>query len=180
MATWPANGATDWNTTMLAWLAVEHNVNGTHDWPPYIKLVDSKATTTDGGTFTSGAWRKRTVAEETDTGANCSVAASVIVLAAGTYECRISCPALRVNFHQARLRNTTAGATILVGTSEDSGSGENTTSRSVIVGRFTIAAAQNIEIQHRCSTTAATTGLGQANDFGEAEIYTIAEFWRVA
>ena len=30
MATWPANGATDWNTTALAYLAVEHNTDGTH------------------------------------------------------------------------------------------------------------------------------------------------------
>jgi len=31
MATWPANGDTDWNTKMLAYLAVEHNTDGTHD-----------------------------------------------------------------------------------------------------------------------------------------------------
>ena len=30
MATWPANGNTDWNTKMLAYLAVEHNTDGTH------------------------------------------------------------------------------------------------------------------------------------------------------
>ncbi len=35
MAEWPANGATDWNTKMLAYLAVEHQTNGTHSikWP---------------------------------------------------------------------------------------------------------------------------------------------------
>lgn len=33
MATWPANGETDWNTKMLAYLAVEHNTDGTHDIP---------------------------------------------------------------------------------------------------------------------------------------------------
>lgn len=31
MATWPANNDTDWNTKMLAYLAVEHNTDGTHD-----------------------------------------------------------------------------------------------------------------------------------------------------
>ena len=30
MATWPASGDTDWNTKMLAYLAVEHNTDGTH------------------------------------------------------------------------------------------------------------------------------------------------------
>jgi len=30
MATWPANSDTDWNTKMLAYLAIEHNTDGTH------------------------------------------------------------------------------------------------------------------------------------------------------
>ncbi len=30
MATWPANDDTDWNTKMLAYLAVEHETDGTH------------------------------------------------------------------------------------------------------------------------------------------------------
>lgn len=145
----------------------------------YIKLVDSKATTTDGGTFTAGDWRKRTVTEETDTGSNVSVAASVFVLAAGTYECLISCPAQQVGYHQTRLRNTTGGSTILVGSSERAASGAAAVTRSFIKGRFTIAGAQNVEIQHRCQTTFADVGLGQANSFGEVEIYTIAEFWKI-
>ena len=35
MATWPANTETDWNTKMLAYLAIEHNTDGTHaiKWP---------------------------------------------------------------------------------------------------------------------------------------------------
>ena len=37
MATWPANGDTDWNAKMLAYLAIGHNTDGTHnqeDWTP--------------------------------------------------------------------------------------------------------------------------------------------------
>ncbi len=145
---------------------------------PYIKLVDSKATTTDGGTFTQGAWQKRTVTEETDTGSNVSVSSSVIVLGAGTYECFILCPAVSVGTHQARLRNTTGGSTILLGSSSVNPSAGAQGNNSFIAGRFTIAASQNVEIQHRCQVTQTTTGLGQANSFGEAEIYTIAEFWK--
>ncbi len=145
----------------------------------YVKLVDSKATTTDGGTFTQGAWQKRTVTEETDTGTNCSVTASVFVLAAGTYECRISCPALKVNAHQARLRNTTGGTTLLVGTAGIASAASTVSGFSHIVGRFTIAGAQDLEIQHKCAATEATDGFGVASDSGEVEIYTIAEFWRI-
>jgi hypothetical protein len=144
----------------------------------YIKLVDSKANTTTGGGATAGSWLKRTVTEETDTGNNVSVSSSVIVLAAGTYTCTISAPAYQCNTHQTRLRNTTGGTTILMGTSERSGATSGVVSRSFIVGRFTIAASQNVEIQHRVGTTQATDGFGQAGSFGETEIYTIAEFWK--
>lgn len=33
MATWPANGVTDWNTKSLAYLAVSHATNGYHKHP---------------------------------------------------------------------------------------------------------------------------------------------------
>ena len=144
----------------------------------YIKLVDSKASTTAGGGFTSGSWVKRTVTEETDIGANVSISSSVIVLAAGTYQCRISAPAFSVDAHQIRLRNTTGGSTVLVGTSEFNTDTAEIQTRSVIVGRFTVSGSQNLEIQHQAGTTKATNGLGVPNSFGEAEIYTIAEFWK--
>lgn len=144
----------------------------------YIKLVDSKATTTDGGTFTTGDWRKRTVAEESDIGGHVAVSSSVIVLDAGTYQVSISCPAYKVGLNQARLRNTTGGTTLLVGTAENSTTIDNISTRSVIVGTITVAASQNLEIQHKCSATHSNSGFGLASDQGEAEIYTVAEFWK--
>lgn len=144
---------------------------------PYIKLVDSKATTTDGGTFTQGDWRKRTVAEETDTGGNVAVSSSVIVLDAGTYRVSISCPAYLVKLHQTRLRNTTGSTTLLVGTAEYCDT-HTITNRSMIKGLITVAASQNLEIQHKCVATKTDNGFGIASDQGEAEIYTIAEFFK--
>lgn len=144
----------------------------------YIKLVDSKATTVDAGTFTSGDWRKRTVTEETDVGGHVSVSSSVIVLDAGTYIVNIICPARAVNTHQARLRNTTANTTLLVGTAVDTSATNPDVGYSFIKGLITVATNQNLEIQHKCATTKTTDGLGRASDQGEAEIYTVAEFWK--
>ena len=145
----------------------------------YIKLVDSKSATTSGGTATAGSWQKRTVTEESDVGAHVSVSSSVFILDAGTYQCRISAPAFLVNNHQLRLRNTTGGSTVLVGTMEYSVSGTPSQTRSEIVGIFTIAGSQNLEIQHRVETTRATDGFGNGTtDLGEVTIYTIAEFWK--
>lgn len=145
----------------------------------YIRLHDSKATTVAGGTFTQDAWQKRTITEDQDTGNFVSVASSVITLEAGTYDCLIKCIGYDVNQHQARLRNTADTATTLVGTSEYCAGTDNISNSSVIQGRFTIAAQKTFEIQHRCALTKTTNGFGVANSFGENEIYTVAEFWKV-
>ncbi len=146
----------------------------------YIRLHDSKATDVDGGTFTLGAWRTRTVTEDFDTGNHCSVASSVIVLDAGTYDCKIRCPAFRVLNHAARLYNTSDAATVLMGSTAYTYASRWTQSDSWINGRFTIGAAKNLEIQHRCSDSQSTNGMGEATNYLETEIYTVAEFWKIS
>jgi hypothetical protein len=150
---------------------------------PYIRLHDSKAAGTDGGTFTKDAWRKRTVTEDQDTGNHVSVASSVITLDAGTYDCLITCPANRVNNHQARLKNTSDGVTVRIGSTARNLGASNLITTSTIRGRFTIAAQKDFQIEHQCTTTRNTDGLGIAADLAtnpENEIYTVAEFWKVA
>lgn len=147
----------------------------------YIELRDEKAAGTDGGGFTSGAWQKRDLnTEHADTGGHASLASSQITLAAGTYVADIVCPAGVVDNHQARLYNVTDAATALVGTSMFCASGSTQYTQSQITGRFTIAVSSTFEVQHRCQTTKATDGLGNACNFGEVEVYTVARFWKVA
>lgn len=150
----------------------------------YIHIVDSKSTGTDGGTFTSGAWRTRALnTEKADTGNNASLASDQITLAAGTYRCRISAPAWQVNRHQARLYNTTGSAVLLSGTTEIVGGGSGTNTRSIVAGRFTLSIQSVLEVQHQCQTTASTTGWGVASGGAGGftvteEIYTECAFWK--
>ena len=102
-----------------------------------------------------------------------------MTLGAVTYACKITATAHAVSQHKLKLYNTTGAANILVGTSEFTNNTDGVTTRSIISGRFTIAAAQALEVQHRCVTTAATTGLGQATNVSEVEVFKMAEFWRV-
>lgn len=144
----------------------------------YVCVRDEKAQNTPGGGFTNGAWRVRDINDEqADADAICTIAGNQITLATGTYRCIISCPAYRVARHQARLYNTTAADVLLVGTSEATGDAGYTTSRSFIVGRFTLAAAHVLEVQHQCENTIAVNGFGLEANFTD-EIYTVAEFWR--
>lgn len=149
--------------------------------PDYIYLRDEKTAATDGGTFTSGAWRKRDInTEVSDVGNHASLSSSQITLAAGTYEFAISCPAFNVNNHRAKLYNVTDAADVELGTSMFTGTGSFSTNRSEIVGRFTIGSSKVFEIQHKCGSTQATNGFGEKANLSDAEIYTIARFWKVA
>jgi len=148
----------------------------------YVQVRDEKTQNTQGGNFTSGAWRTRTLnTESADTGAVCTLASNQITLDAGTYVCRISCPAGYCGKHQARLQNVTDATTVLVGTSEYSGSANTdlVQSHSFISGEFTIGASKALEVQHQCLTTRNTDGFGVAANF-TTEVYTVAEFWKVA
>ncbi len=162
---------------------IKQTVSGGGTTPDYIRLHDSKATTVSGGTFTQDAWQKRDITEDQDLGGHCSVASSVITLAAGTYDCHIACPSYRVLTNRAKLVNTSDTADTLLGIcchGSNVGSAGEVTMVSHIMGRFVIAAEKTFEIQHRCSVTKTTSGFGVASSFGEAEIYTVAEFWKVA
>jgi len=148
----------------------------------YVCVIDQKAQGTNGGTFSTGAWRTRTInTEQADTDGLCSLSSNQITLAAGVYRCHIGCPAWDVLSHQARLYNVTASALVLQGstayTNPSAWSG-GVQSRSYIIGQFTIAAAQALEVQHRANTTCASVGFGVAANFG-AEIYTVAQFWQL-
>lgn len=143
---------------------------------------DERASGTEGGTFTSGAWQIRTLnTTQVNNITGASLSSNQISLPAGTYEVDILAPALRVNQHQARLQNITDGATTILGTSEFSEqSGTISTTPSVVRGVFTIAAAKTFEVQHRCSVTQAVNGFGGANSFGSGEVYTTVLIRRLA
>ena len=145
-----------------------------HPRESYICIWEQQTAGTDGGTFTSGAWRTRVLTtEHADTGGHASIASNQITLAAGTYRARIVAPSVLVDPPQATLRDV-AGAetTILVGGSVAA------PAPSIIVGRFTLAGTAVLEIQHQCQTTRATDGLGAAANFGEVEKYVVCELVR--
>jgi hypothetical protein len=144
-------------------------------------VQDQKADGTDGGTFTAAAWRTRVLnAEVVDTGSHCTLASNQITLAAGTYRARISCPALAVQQHQARLQNITDGTTTLNGTSEYADDTGLVQTRSFVEGRFTIAATKVFEVQHYGTLTNTVNGFGNATSTGIGEVYTTVELWKEA
>ena len=151
---------------------------------PYVFVADAKANDSGGGgTFTSGAWRTRTINTELiDTDSLSSISSNQITLAAGTWVFQIRCPAHGVSAHRARLWNISDGAEVIrSGIYVAALSTPVGGSVAVIVGRMVLAASKTFEVQHECEVTAATSGFGaDAQDLADVgtEYYTIAEFFR--
>lgn len=147
-----------------------------------INVQDQKSAGTQGGGNTGGSYQTRTLnTKVTDTNSDCTLASNQMTLTAGTYDAWITVPGFGVDAHKARLRNVTDGTTVLVGTAEYS---DSTTvsgvTRSVIKGRFTIAASKALEVQHFTTTTRATNGWGQKTGATEVEVYTEVVLLRVS
>jgi hypothetical protein len=142
---------------------------------------ETQASGTNGGTFTSGSYVKRTLnTTVVNNITGCSIASSVITLPAGTYHVFASAPAFAVNNHKSRLRNTTAGTNLQIGSTMYTASGSLVTTLSEVQAYFTLTASTTIELQHQCATTKTTQGLGIECGFGDSEIYSQITIIRVA
>ena len=166
-----ASSVTVTNTITGGWLAAPY---------PMVIVQDEKSSGTDGGTFTSGAWQQRTlntVSTNTITGA--SLSSNQITLPAGTYYAKWSAPAFDVSEHQTRFVSTPTATITLYGTSELASAADSITTRSEGTAIFTIAAETDFQLEHRCAATASNDGFGNSNSFGNTQVYSIVEIWKV-
>ena len=145
--------------------------------------IDSQASGTNGGTFTSGAWRTRvlnTAAVNAIAGA--SLASNEVTLPAGTFLAFFAAPARNVNAHAAQLYNVTSAAVLARGCNASSSSTtvDDSANTSWGVAGFTLAAPAALTVRHRCQTTANNTGFGSACSFGDTETYSQLMILRTA
>lgn len=148
---------------------------------PYIKLSDTKAAGTEGGTPTAGSFQTHTInTEDTDTGGLCTLAANQFTLAAGTYTLDGWASFYKSNRAQIKIRNATDASDVLVGSSEYSDSPNAVVVKSRVQGRFTIAAGKALELQYQVGSAFASQGLGVACNFGISEVYAVIVLNKVA
>lgn len=129
------------------------------------------AGTTDGGASTAGAWTKRTLNTTVTNEIGAGLAASVIALPAGTYRAMATQAMYRGNRTRSRLRDTTNNVNLLLSENQYHSNASNNGGLVIARGRFTLAAAANVELQYRVETAVATNGLGVYSNMGETEIY---------
>lgn len=145
-----------------------------------IIIEEQQSQGTDGGTFTSGAWRTRALnTEVNDSGGLASVSSSQVTVAAGTYDVEAEAIALFCNLHQIRLYDITNSAVLKVGIVAYANAANLGASLSTLAKRITLAGTTVLELQHQCQTTAATNGFGAAGNF-TTEVYARLKLLRIA
>lgn len=144
-----------------------------------IFVKDIKGSGSNGGTFTSGAWRTRELNTLTGSITGASLASDQVTLPAGTYKITGYAPAASVDGHQAQLYNASDSSTAIYGSSELAQTSTSTSTKSFIDDTITIASSKVFEVRHRCTVTRATDGLGKAASFG-SEVYTTLVIQKLA
>ena len=146
----------------------------------YALIADEKTTTTDGGTFTSGAWQTRDLQTEiADPDGIVSIATNAFTLAAGSYFIEWQAPAYRAQSHKSRLYDVTGTAVVQVGSTVYADTGYVQTN-STGYSRVAPSGSNVYRIEHQSSATVATQGFGLATGFSEVEIYTIVRIFKEA
>ena len=116
----------------------------------------------DLGTFTSGAYRTRTLnVEVVDPDNIVTLSSNQFTLGTGTYIIEFSCPAFEVDHHHARLAHISGtGGSSEEGSSEYSDNGDEMSNRSLGIALQTITGSNVYEIQHYGSNTQSGNGFG--------------------
>jgi hypothetical protein len=143
----------------------------------YAKFSEQYASNVNGAATGTGTVNRGLNTTDANTISGASLSSGAIVLPAGTYDFRArACVSGTVNAtSKTILANTTDSITYVGSPHRVFNSAEN--SDSYVTGRFTIAAPKTFRLQSYVGATAGTFGSAQT---GGVEIYSEAEFWKLA
>lgn len=165
------------NGTNVSWGAGGAGSSG------YAIIQDQKADGVVSGTFTSGAWRTRTLNTiAANSGAIVSgLSSNQFTLIAGTYLIIANCAANDCNGHQIRLYNVSASIASAYGISMYANENSGVTNNAYLATEITIASPTVFRIEHRCQTSKSTNGFGVVTSWtGNIEIYATVEIYKQA
>jgi hypothetical protein len=146
----------------------------------YAVIADQKTSGTEGGSSVTGAFYTRDLNTEiSDPDGIVSISSNQFTLGAGTYYIVWEAPFFGTGATRTRLANIT-DSTYSYSKSDYSASTNNGTQWVGGTARITLASSKVFEIQYRCATARATTGLGNMNNFGDVEQYTTIEIFKEA
>jgi hypothetical protein len=160
--------------------AVDTSMKSALNYADFLHIRDEKANGTQGGTFTSGAFRTRDLnTVKTNTIAGASLASNQITLPAGTYFMQAYPVSFRAEGNIARIYNITDSSVVSLGINNTSGTTMTSQSPSNVSCIVTITGTKVFELQHICQTTASSIGFGIRAECGQTEVYSEILIWKV-
>jgi hypothetical protein len=146
---------------------------------PVAFVKDVKASGTDGGTFTSGAWQTRDLTQLSGdiAAVGVTLSSNQFTLPAGKYVIEAKAPSFNVAYNKSAIYNITDSNFVEIGT--EAYSGADNTTFSFVDSVVTITKSTTFELQHRCETTNATIGFGITNVIPEVSVYSIVKITRM-
>ncbi len=157
-----SDGVTKGTVTVNDGAAGTNGTNGADASIKVATLKDENTSATGGGTFTTNAWQTRTLNTEVDPDSIVTLDTSTnqFTLEAGSYHITWSCPAYRVNTHQAKLKNITDTINYygeMAYAYNNNAAGQTVSAGSAVL---TITGSKVFEIQHQSESTRDNSGFG--------------------
>lgn len=135
-------------------------------------LRDEKASGQAGGSCVINTWNTRelnVLGGDTDF---ITMANNRFTLQPGKYFIEVHAPSYGANLHQAKIKVIETNTDVIFGSTGLSHPTSPSISQSIVSGELIVSVASTFEVQHRCSITKTSIGLGIPSGFGTVEIYT--------
>lgn len=149
------------------------------EFSAYAVIGDQKGATTDGGTFSSGAFRTRDLNTEfADPHGIVSISSNRFTLGAGSYMIVAAAPCYNTYRHVALVYDVTGNSVAFMGQTSFNANGMSV---SWCIGRVSFSGNRSYEIRHRCDNGRTSIGFGIAHDYGGYNaVYTIVQIFKEA
>ena len=157
-------------------------VSGTTFGSALFHVRDEKSAGTNGGSGSTSFTKVTLNTVMTNEISGASISSDVITLPSGTYYIIANVIGNYCGMLKSKLRNTSDSTDTLIGSTvkpPDNGSDSQGSVDSFVIGRFTIAAQKNFELQRRVDS-AYTHSAGYAANYGVVEVYCQCQIWKVA
>jgi hypothetical protein len=149
----------------------------------YYYIMDRKSATDEGGTFSSGAWRQRTLNHAQTARDWAELAANVVTLDPGVYLIQGEAPAYEVGVHRVRLNIVRTDETNLEieGPHHNaSGSGGSDDVVADVLYFLTTTGGATVQLEHQCQSTKSNNGFGRgAANIGSYGIFARLHIWKL-
>lgn len=167
------------NQGMVDLTALANEVAGKQKSIKTAIINETQPSGTNGGTFTAGAYRTRTLNTILRDDIGITLSSNQITLPAGIYLVSSPVGAYAVGEHKAVLKNISDGTEDIKGCVATASSTYGGFSHSVIDGLLVLASQKTFEVQHICNVTNASVGFGRPISSGSPEIYTTIKIQKV-